>query len=498
MTTALSWLKDNSDAVPTASELVELLTKFREGKLAASKSRTYRAPSPSGPWSSDSDTSETPRQPRRVAGEMSPKASVTPDRSSTKRKTPPVTPADWAGRDINPATRLPYGTYGLFYGINYNESDDSSDEEELARIKKAEQEKERRLQRDNLAQLRRSAHTSLAQPPNMSPIAEESHDVTAVVDTIPIHEIDALEKVLRPSAPSRLNNNTKVDNNIDSTSKIDNNIGTPNRVDKSINPTNQIDNTANTSFTETSPQIEVIPRAPRTPRPIAEPRPHKTPQLKKLFDRKLFNASQPNASSSNASASNASASNASASNASASNASAANASDPNASQPNASASNDTAPDASALNASAPNAFASIASAPIASAPNTFQPNASQPTAALSELRSAATFSKSGPASAVDTLQSSTSSQTLSTLPEFEISVEIQNIVDAIPDEAYEALDDFTRAEFDFVISDEIMAVVNAIPDNEFDFTVSDEVMTLVDSIPDNEFDGMDLDLSYEM
>jgi hypothetical protein len=647
----LNWLNDNTDSVPTSEEIVDILTKFRDGKMA-STSKTFRAPSPSDPWSSDEFDSETgeakprrgntappmppPRPPRRPrftadsvpsftgkadahlpqqyrglpykflpkemqehplswrileqeaiwdakaeallveaeengryyrdtsemryeemqkqkaanrakkdaarvaeevrynekraaqaaraakiaaenrAGESSRAANITdgvaqnaaqentaasfatpaqtskianvatqrsaqentaasvttPARTSKSPKTPPVIPAEWAGLEINPKTRLPYGTYGLFYGINYSESDDSSEEEELARLKKAEQERERNLQKDNLAQSRHSHRPYAAMQPRVSPIAEETVNVTAVVDSIPCREFEALKGILRPSAPNRLNNNAKVhtiDKSIDSTNKIDNVIDLTNEIDN---------NTTNTSNTEVSPQIEIIPRAPRTPRPIAEPRPHQTPAIKKLFDRKLFSASQPTAGLKKS-------------------VSFADESGPipapavvsslislqfpsllSASQPAAGFKRSV----SFADESGPiPALAAVSPLTSLQAPSSL--GASQPT--VSPIK--------GPVPALDAVSSTSPFQitpetqsivdaipvdALSSPPPFRITLETQSIVDAIPDEEFKLLENYML--------------------HEFDFDIPDEIMTLVDAIPDEEFDEMALDATNEM
>ena len=131
---------------------------------------------------------------------------------------------------------------------------------------KAKNQRESELNRTRMqtARIRRITKRSLALPPDMSPIVEEQINIQAVVEAIPMKEIDQMNMLYRylgkPLPESFINNTSAA-----SSSKI---------------------TFGSTSASSTSPQVEVIPRAPRESR-TTDHRNVATPAIKVLFDRKL-------------------------------------------------------------------------------------------------------------------------------------------------------------------------------------------------------------------
>lgn len=105
--------------------------------------------------------------PATAAPAPAPKTASEPAGAPARKKTraSPVHPPEWAGLEINPKTGIPFGVFGLFYGINYfSDSDDYSDEGE----------------------------TPSATPAANVGVSGVDVDVSALVDSIPSHELKAL------------------------------------------------------------------------------------------------------------------------------------------------------------------------------------------------------------------------------------------------------------------------------------------------------------------
>ena len=104
---ALGWFNENSDTVPTPDELVDVLGKYRFGQLCSTTGRTYRAPSPSDPWSDDEFESDTGEPLPRNDGHPLP-----PPRAPHRRKITARSVPDYSGP---PDAHLPPSYRGSLY-----------------------------------------------------------------------------------------------------------------------------------------------------------------------------------------------------------------------------------------------------------------------------------------------------------------------------------------------------------------------------------------------
>lgn len=86
--TALGWFNKNPDTVPGPEEMVSVLDKYRSDQLASTTGRTYRAPSPSDPWSDNEFESDTGEAMDRYDGYPIPPARNPRRRKITARSVP--------------------------------------------------------------------------------------------------------------------------------------------------------------------------------------------------------------------------------------------------------------------------------------------------------------------------------------------------------------------------------------------------------------------------
>ncbi|KFY13072.1 hypothetical protein V492_03499, partial [Pseudogymnoascus sp. VKM F-4246] len=102
-----------------------------------------------------------------VAAGPTPKTAAAAAAAPTAPRPVPAYPAEWAGREINPKTNLPYGTFG--YDINFFSDSDSDDEEPSP-----------------------ATATTTTTPAANAGVSGVDVDVGALVDSIPSHELKAL------------------------------------------------------------------------------------------------------------------------------------------------------------------------------------------------------------------------------------------------------------------------------------------------------------------